>query len=237
MANKEKTKLALETVPNGYALRVDEQEFMYFNKIDLLAGFLAHVGMEETNSMDKGTVLSTLFAAMMGEAYTNAVTTIKQRVALLAGQYTTTIEKMDRAIDYVTQSEKQINGMMHRLKVIEDSIKATDALYAANKKEVADTSNNIAGIETRLEELSKQADAVFDKLTNILNVQQTIEEAKKDEKPKKTEKKGDENTAKNEKSVKNEKTAEKVKKSSRQIRDEKIMAAIEEKAKKNKNIK
>lgn len=236
MANKEKTKLALETVPNGYALRVDEQEFMYFNKVDLLAGFLAHVGMEETNSMDKGTVLSTLFAAMMGEAYTDAVTTIKQRVALLAGQYTTTIENMDKAIDYVTQSEKQINGMMHRLKVIEDSIKATDALYAANKKEVADTSTHIAGIETRLEELSKQADAVFDKLTNILNVQQTIEEAKKDEKLKKAEKKRDENTA-NEKSVKNEKPAEKVKKSSRQIRDEKIMAAIEEKAKINKNIK
>lgn len=231
MANKEKTKLALETVPNGYALRVDEQEFMYFNKIDLLAGFLAHVGMEETNSMDKGTVLSTLFSAMMGEAYTDAVTTIKQRVALLAGQYTTTIENMDKAIDYVTQSEKQINGMMHRLKVIEDSIKATDALYAANKKEVADTSSNIVVIETRLEELSKQADAVFDKLTNILNVQQTIEEAKKDEKPKKAEKKSDE------KSVKNEKPAEKIKKSSRQIRDEKIMAAIEEKAKKNKNIK
>jgi chromosome segregation ATPase len=231
MANKEKTKLALETVPNGYALRVDEQEFMYFNKIDLLAGFLAHVGMEETNSMDKGTVLSTLFAAMMGEAYTDAVTTIKQRVALLAGQYTTTIENMDKAIDYVTQSERQINGMTHRLKIIEDSIRATDALYAANKKEVADTSTHIAGIETRLEELSKQADAVFDKLTNILKVQQTIEEAKKDEKPKKAEKKSDE------KSVKNEKPAEKVKKSSRQIRDEKIMAAIEEKAKKNKNIK
>ena len=236
MANKEKTKLALETVPNGYALRVDEQEFMYFNKIDLLAGFLAHVGMEETSSMDKGTVLSTLFAAMMGEAYTDAVTTLKQRVALLASQYTTTIENMDRAIENAAQSEKQINGMMHRLKLIEDSIRATDALYAANKKEVADTSTHIAGIETRLEELSKQADAVFDKLTNILNVQQTIEEAKKDEKPKKAEKKRDENTA-NEKSVKNEKPAEKVKKSSRQIRDEKIMAAIEEKAKKNKNIK
>ena len=236
MANKEKTKLALETVPNGYALRVDEQEFMYFNKIDLLAGFLAHVGMEETSSMDKGTVLSTLFAAMMGDVYTDAVTTLKQRVALLASQYTTTIENMDRAIENVAQSEKQINGMMHRLKVIEDSIKATDALYAANKKEVADTSTHIAGIETRLEELSKQADSVFDKLTNILNVQQTIEEAKKDEKPKKAEKKNDENTA-NEKSVKNEKPAEKVKKSSRQIRDEKIMAAIEEKAKKNKNIK
>ena len=236
MANKEKTKLALETVPNGYALRVDEQEFMYFNKVDLLAGFIAHVGMEETNSMDKGTVISTLFAAMMGEAYTDAVTTIKQRVALLASQYNTTIENMDKAIDYVTQSEKQINGMMHRLKVIEDSIRATDALYAANKKEVADTSTHIAGIETRLEELSKQADSVFDKLTNILNVQHTIEESKKDEKPKKAEKKNDENTA-NEKSAKNEKPAEKVKKSSRQIRDEKIMAAIEEKAKKNKNIK
>lgn len=53
MAKKEKMTLTVKTVPNGYTLKVDDQEFMYFNEIDLLAGFLSHVGMGETNSMEK----------------------------------------------------------------------------------------------------------------------------------------------------------------------------------------
>ena len=87
MAKKEKLTLSLQTVPYGYVLKVEDQEFMYFNEVDLLAGFLSHVGMGETSPMEKGTILSSLFTAMMGDAYADAVTTLKQRVGLLTSQY------------------------------------------------------------------------------------------------------------------------------------------------------
>ena len=71
MAKKELKKILLKTVPNGYSLTVEGTECMYFNETDMLAGFLTHVGLCETANMDRGTILSTLFSAMLGEAYAN----------------------------------------------------------------------------------------------------------------------------------------------------------------------
>ena len=229
MAKKEKLTLSLQTVPNGYVLKVEDQEFMYFNEVDLLAGFLSHVGMGETSPMDKGTILSSLFTAMMGNAYADAVTTLKQRVGLLTTQYTTTISRMDDAIDYVTNAEKQIEGLGKRIKATDESMKATELLHANNKKEVGATNTRLTMIETRVDELSKRADEVFNKLTNILTAQQAIEDAKKSKKDKNAEE-GEDKPSKS-----GESAGEDKKKGcqSRRERDE----AILEKAKKNKDIK
>ena len=91
MKERNLMKISLRTVSNGYTLTVDESEFMYFNEVDLLAGFMAHVGLSETGYMDKGAILNTLFSAMMGSAYADSVTTLKQRVGLLSSQYDITI--------------------------------------------------------------------------------------------------------------------------------------------------
>ena len=85
-------KIEVHTLPNGYSLDVDGTSYMYYNEIDLIAGFMAHVGLSETNYMDRGSILSALMSAMIGDAYSDAVTTLKQRVGLLTTQYTTTIE-------------------------------------------------------------------------------------------------------------------------------------------------
>lgn len=226
MANKEKLNLLLQTVPNGYTLKVDDQEFMYFNEVDLLAGFLSHVGMGETSPMEKGTILSSLFTAMMGDAYADAVTTLKQRVGLLTSQYNSTITRMDDAIDYVTNAEKQIEGLGKRIKATDESMKATELLHANNKKEVGATNTRLTMIETRIDELSKRAEEVFNNLTNILTIQKTIEDAKKG----KAAKEGDDKPSKS-----GESAGEDKKKSpkTRKERDQ----AILEKAKKNKDIK
>lgn len=229
MAKKEKLTLSLQTVPNGYVLKVEDQEFMYFNEVDLLAGFLSHVGMGETSPMEKGTILSSLFSAMMGDAYADAVTTLKQRVGLLTSQYTTTISRMDDAIDYVTNAEKQIEGLGKRIKATDESMKATELLHANNKKEVGATNTRLTMIETRVDELSKRADEVFNKLTNILTAQQAIEDAKKSKKDKNAEE-GEDKPSKSRESAGEDK---KKGLTSRKERDE----AILEKAKKNKDIK
>ena len=226
MAKKEKLTLSLQTVPNGYVLKVEDQEFMYFNEVDLLAGFLSHVGMGETSPMDKGTILSSLFTAMMGNAYADAVTTLKQRVGLLTSQYTTTISRMDDAIEYVTNAEKQIEGIGKRIKATDEAMKATELLHADNKKEVSATNTRLTMIETRVDELSKRAEEVFNNLTNILTLQKTIEDAKKG--------KAAEEGA--EKPSKSKKYAGEDKKKSPKTRKERDQAILE-KAKKNKDIK
>ena len=228
MAKKEKTMISLQTVTNGYTLNVDGNEFMYYTEIDLLAGFLAHVGIGETTPMEKGTILSSLFSAMLGGAYADAVTTLKQRVALLTSQYTTTIDRMDKAIDYVTQAEKQIEGMTNRIKALEDSLKATDMTNATTKKSVNEANTRMTMIMGKVSDIDKRAEKVYDKLTDILTTKQAIENLKKEQA---AEEGGEPSKSKS----KSEKPADDGKKTrkSRKERDQEIL----EKAKGNKDIK
>jgi cysteinyl-tRNA synthetase len=163
-------KIEVHTLPNGYSLDVDGTGYMYYNEIDLIGGFMAHVGLSDTNYMDRGSILSALMNAMIGDAYSDAVTTLKQRVGLLTTQYTTTIERMDKAIDYVTQAEKQIDSMLGRVKALEEQIKGTEQIHIDNKKIVEDTKVKLASIE-------KKADKVMDSLANSATIMRAMEEA------------------------------------------------------------
>ena len=204
-------QINLQTHPNGYGLTVNGEKFMYLNLVDLMAGFMAHVGLGFETQMEKGTILSSLMAAMLGDAYTDAVTTLKQRVGLLTSQYTTTIEQMDKAIDYVAQAEKTISGLTARIENIETQLKATEVDHAKNKKAVDDVAKTIV-------ELDKKAENVFNSLSNSATIMKAMEEAGK---------------AAEENKGKKSKKAPKKTKTSRQERDEAILAKMEE----NPNIK
>ena len=245
MAKKELKKILLKTVPNGYSLTVEGTECMYFNETDMLAGFLTHVGLCETANMDRGTILSTLFSAMLGEAYATDVSTLKQRVGLLTSQYNTTIERMDKAIEYVTQAEKTISGLVNRIEQIDLQLKATEADHAKNKKVVDETSTKLADIQRRSEQ-------TLNSLANTATILKSLEESAESAKGKKASKKedaGDEDgnqpsKSKGKKAAKDKDaecdgSTEKVKgkSSGRKRNDEAILNAIKAQAEKNPNIK
>lgn len=216
MKTKNSMQISLQTHPNGYGLTVNGEKFMYLNLVDLMAGFMAHVGLGFETQMEKGTILSSLMAAMLGDAYTDAVTTLKQRVGLLTSQYTTTIEQMDKSIDYVTQAEKTISGLTARIENIDTQLKATEVDHAKNKKAVDDVAKTIV-------ELEKKAENVFNSLSNSATIIKAMEEAG--------------NAAEDNKGKRGKKALKKddgkPTKTSRQKRDE----AILEKMNENPNIK
>ena len=226
-------KIEVHTLPNGYSLDVDGTGYMYYNEIDLIAGFMAHVGLSETNYMDRGSIMSALMSAMIGDAYSDAVTTLKQRVGLLTTQYTTTIERMDKAIDYVTQAEKQIDSMLGRVKALEEQIKGTEQIHIDNKKIVEDTKVKLASIE-------KKADKVMDSLANSATIMRAMEEAndaiqqKADEGQKEPDKSGDDDGKSAKPAADNKR---KGKGGRNKAADAKIVKEIEKKAKENPNIK
>lgn len=195
---KDLTNINLKTVPNGYALTVGDTECMYYNETDLLAGFMAHVGLGETANMEKGTILSTLFSAMMGQAYAESVTTLKQRVGLLTSQYNTTIERMDKAIEYVTQAEKSISLLLTRIDRIDNTLKATEQDHAQNKKVVDDAARKLSELETR-------CNGVMNSLANTATILKSMEEAA--EVKKKADTEGGDQPSKSEKTDSNNKPA------------------------------
>lgn len=228
MAKKNLSKIKLSTLPNGYALTVEDQEYMYFNEIDLLAGFMGHVGMREVDYADRGTILSSLMSAMLGDTFTTAVATLKQRVALLSGKYETTLAKMDEAIAYVNDAQKQIDRMGKDIKNLQDGFK--EALNENNKLK-ADTSSAF----TMINEIQKKCDKAQNKLANIENIMKAHEdEATADEAQNVPDKSGD---AGGQSAEPADDGKPKGKKVSRKDKNAKIIEAIEKKAKKNQNIK
>jgi cysteinyl-tRNA synthetase len=173
-------------------------------------------------------------AAMLGESYTTAVTTLKQRVGLLTSQYNTTIERMDKAIEYVTSAEKTIDGMIKRIEAIEDQLKGTEAQHAENKKVVDD-------VKAKLADIDKKADKVMDSLANSATILRAMEEAgeavkenKADEGQEEPDKSGDTDVQSAEPADDGKRKGKRV---SRKDADAKIIKAIAKKAKKNPNIK
>jgi predicted nuclease with TOPRIM domain len=225
MAKKNLTEIKLITLPNGYALTVDGHEYMYFNEIDLLAGFMSRVGMREVDYADRGTILSSLMSAMLGDTFTDAVATLKQRVSLLSGKYETTMEKMDDAIAYVNDAQKQISRLEKDIQNLQDGFK--EALNENNQLK-----SDTASAFTMIKEIQKKCDKVQNTLANIETVMKAKEEA--DEGQEEPDKSGD---ADGKSAEPADDTKQKGKKGSRKDKDAKIIEAIEKKAKKNPNIK
>ena len=179
MEKKNLAKINLCTLPNGYALTVDGQEYMYFNEIDLLAGFMSHVGMREVDFADRGTILSSLMSAMLGDTFTDAVATLKQRVSLLSGKYETTMAKMDDAIAYVNNAQNQIERLEKDIKNLQDGFKA--ALNENNKLK-----SDTASAFTIINEIQKKCDKAQNELVNIVTVMKSKGEADEGHEPNKS---------------------------------------------------
>ena len=91
-------KIEVRTVPNGYEMKYDGTDFFYFSKMDLLAGFMAHVGAGNSNIMDKGTIMSTIFNIMLGEKYAQDVDDLKSTVARLEKKYSDRLDELKLAL-------------------------------------------------------------------------------------------------------------------------------------------
>jgi chromosome segregation ATPase len=224
MAKKNLQKIEVKTLPNGYGLTVDDHEYMYFNEIDLLAGFMSRVGMREVDFADRGTILSSLMSAMLGDTFTTAVATLKQRVSLLSGKYETTMEKMDDAIQYVNNAQKQIDRLEKDIQDLQDGFK--EALNENNQLK-----SDTASAFTMIKEIQKKCDKAQNTLANIETVMKAKEEADEGQE---SDKSGD---ADGKSAEPADDIKQKGKKGSRKDKDAKIIEAIEKKAKKNPNIK
>lgn len=228
---KELTKISLKTVPNGYSLEVNGEGFMYFNEVDLLGGFMAHVGLQDTRTMERGSVLNCLFSAMMGEAYSNAVTTLKQRVALLTGKYEGTLEQMDNSIEYVNQAEKTIQALQSKIERLSEEVKALS-------QEQTDVSVKVKDYQTKINAVYKKSDEVMNSLANSATILKAMEETKKGKKN--ADKHADKSADESAHAPEDESGSTEVRKGKggrNKKADEAVLREIEAQAKENPNLK
>ena len=163
METKESMQITVQTLPNGYALTVNGEEFMYFNPVTLLAGFMARVGLGKTGEMEKGSILNILMSAMLGSAFSDSVETLKQRVSALTTKYETSVDNMDAAIKYVNSAHAQIDGMKEAVDRHQSQLNGFQAEYLTLKH--------------KYDELMKQHDNIMETLSNSATLLQAIKDS------------------------------------------------------------
>jgi ABC-type transporter Mla subunit MlaD len=128
MEKSKKQKINVSTLPNGYCLKIDEQEYMYFNVMELLAGFMVHVGMQKTDYQDKGDILTMLFQTMVGHEWEHTITSLNSRVQDLE-------DRLGRTINHLEATAKTGDRMEPRINELDEAIKTLYENLEKQKKE------------------------------------------------------------------------------------------------------
>ena len=182
MSKKVLKTIKVSTLPNGYSLTVGNSEFMYFSEIDLLAGFLSHVGSGKTDDMEKGDILNTLFNVMLGDKYVRDVDNLNKTVERLERKYNERIEKLEKLITIVNDAVNRHATMKEQL---EETTKLTDVMrkgYAEALKPFKEYDQRINKLEVDTQRMESHFNTATNQADNLLKyIEERLSEVNKDE--------------------------------------------------------
>ena len=122
MAKSELQKISVKTLPNGYELKANGHEYMYFNIMDLLAGLMVHVGLQETDFMEKGNILTMLFQTMIGQEWEKNIAAMRNRIKDMEEKVTKTLSHLEQTAATGDRLEPKIEDLNEQVKKLQNSI-------------------------------------------------------------------------------------------------------------------
>ena len=155
MAKRDLKKITLRTVPNGYTLKVDDQEYMCWNEMDLLAAFMVHVGLQETDYMEKGNILTMLFQTMIGQEWQSNLNKMKQRVDDMEKRVSSVCYKLERMVEEGENFEPKIVEMKGKIEEIRLSIASQSKSNRQALSEVNECRNEMGKILAKVANKAK----------------------------------------------------------------------------------
>lgn len=179
---EKRPQISMRTVPNGYVFNYNGNEFMYFNEVDLLAGFISHVGSGDTHDMDKPTILNTIFSVMLGEKYARDVNRLQKTVDDLQKRYAERITKLEKAIAIVDDANKKHETLKENIKeTTERSIKMRDA-YAHAMEPYEEYNRRIMNLEAKTMKMEAKYKSYATQAESLLTmIKNTLEHVNADE--------------------------------------------------------
>lgn len=166
MAKSDLQKISVKTLPNGYELKANGHDYMYFNPMDLLAGFMVHVGLQETDFMEKGNILTMLFQTMIGQEWEKNIQAMRNRIKDME-------EKLNKTLSHLEQTAATGDRLEPK---IEDLNEAVKKLEASIQKQKTDNNRSLMDVrEASTTAINTSRD--FHKETKALK--ETIEKVKK----------------------------------------------------------
>lgn len=180
MANENLIKINVRNLPNGYALTVGSQEYMYYNPMDLLAGFMVHVGLQQTDYMEKGNILTMLFQILVGEQWEDNVNAMYGKINDMDSRLTGTLRRLDNAAKIGDKLEPRINEMDETISTLTESITKQKDI---NHKTLMDIRESVQIVKDAKAEYKKESAAYKENFklfsSSIKDVRAMREEAEK----------------------------------------------------------
>lgn len=164
MAKNNLERITLSTLPNGYQLKMGGKEFMYFNMMELLAGLMIHIGMQNPEYMDKGNILSMLFQVMIGHEWEENINSLRNRIRDMEDKLTKTISHLEQVASTGDRMEPRINEITEAIRTLSDNLemqKAENRKALMDVRESAKTAKDTAkDFKEQSKELKKNVDSV-----------------------------------------------------------------------------
>ena len=156
MAKEKLIKINVRNLPNGYSLTVGTQEYMYYNPMDLLAGFMVHVGLQQTEYMEKGNILTMLFQILVGEQWEDNVNAMYGRINDMDSRLTGTLNNLNKTAKIGDKLEPRINEIDSTITTLTESItKQKDE----NRKALMDVRESVQIVKEATADYKKESAA------------------------------------------------------------------------------
>ena len=180
MAKEKLININVKNLPNGYALTVGSQEYMYYNPMDLLAGFMVHVGLQQTEYMEKGNILTMLFQVLVGEQWEDNVNAMYGRINDMDSRLTFTLNRLEKTAKIGDKLEPRVNEIDETISTLTESITKQKE---ENRKTLMDVRESVQTVKDAKSEYKKESAAYKENFklfsASIKDVRAMREEAEK----------------------------------------------------------
>lgn len=180
MAKKELIDINVHKLPNGYSLTVGTQEYMYYNPMDLLAGFMVHVGLQQTEYMEKGNILTMLFQVLVGEQWEDNVNAMYGKINDMDSRLTFTLNRLEKTAKIGDRLEPRVNEIDETISTLTESITKQKDI---NHKTLMDIRESVQIVKDAKAEYKKESAAYKENFklfsSSIKDVRAMREEAEK----------------------------------------------------------
>lgn len=174
--------IKVSKLPNGYAFTYEGEEFMCFSPMMLVAEVMARVGGANSDEMDKGSLLHSLFEVMLGQQYAKDVDKLKATVTRLENLYAKRIEQLDKqiailddAINKHEQMKKQLETTTELANKMSEAYKEAYKPYDEYNKRITKLEGDTMKMESHFKSATAQAS------TLLKEIELTLRSSQKDE--------------------------------------------------------
>ena len=157
-------KISVSTLPNGYSLKIDGQDYLYFNMMELLAGFMVHVGLQNTDYMDKGNILTMLFQTMIGQEWEKNITSMRSRIKDMEDNLGRTIAHLEQTAKVGDRLEPRINELNETIRSLNENIENQKAENRKALMDVRETSQTAKSTSAEFKKETKTMKECISKL-------------------------------------------------------------------------